>query len=376
MMQRNEITRVLFAGGGTGGHLFPAIAMAEELKQLNAQTEIFFIGTKGKIESKIVPAKGYTFHTIWISGFQRFISLQNILFPLKVIVSLIQSFVLLKKIQPTVVVGTGGYVSGPVVFVASAMNIPTMIQEQNSYPGITTRLLSQRVNEVHISFEQTRKYFKKNVKVFVTGNPTRPELTTVTKSAAMKYFGFDEALEKKNVFLFGGSLGASSMNEAMKSIIDELVKKKMRVIWQTGSVQFEQLKHHCKQFSNSEVWIAPFIDNIENAYAVADVVIARSGATSLAEITRLGKATILVPYPFAAANHQEENAKLFLEENAAELISDAHVKELLLGKILSILQNDEWKAELETNCRRLGKPNAGKELAQRVLQLAKNKTRQ
>jgi UDP-N-acetylglucosamine--N-acetylmuramyl-(pentapeptide) pyrophosphoryl-undecaprenol N-acetylglucosamine transferase len=244
-----------------------------------------------------------------------------------------------------------------------------MIQEQNSYPGITTRMLSALVNEVHISFEQTKKYFKKNVKVFVTGNPTRPELMTVSKSAAMKYFGFDELSAKKNVLLFGGSLGASSMNEAMKAIINELVQKKIRIIWQTGMQQFELMKKVCNSFSKDDVWVAPFIDNIENAYAVADVVIARAGATSLAEITRLGKAAILIPYPFAAANHQEENANLFLKENAAEFISDAHVKELLLGKIFSILHNEEWKSELESNCRRLGKPNAGKELAQRIMQL-------
>jgi len=366
----NKHLKIIFAGGGTGGHLFPALAIAEEVKNINPNAEILFLGTKGKIEANVVPKKGFRFQTIWISGFQRKFSLSNFLFPLKVFVSLMQSFFIIKKYQPNVVVGTGGYVCGPVAYVASLLNIPTLIHEQNSFPGITTRLLSSNATQVHLTFEVARKFLKRKDNIIVSGNPTRGELDNVNREDALKYFGFDSNNEKKTLLVFGGSLGAQTLNKAVLNLLDELDKNNIRLIWQTGKTQIEELQNGSLRYSKNELWISPFIERMDFAYAASDVVLCRSGATTLAELTRLGKASILVPYPFAAANHQVENAKMLLSENAAEMILDNNVSVELREKIFSLLNNDERRKELETNCKRLGKPNAGKEIAEHVIALA------
>jgi UDP-N-acetylglucosamine--N-acetylmuramyl-(pentapeptide) pyrophosphoryl-undecaprenol N-acetylglucosamine transferase len=362
--------KILFAGGGTGGHLFPAIAIAEYIKKDFPETEILFVGTRNKIEANVVPQKGFVFQTIWISGLQRKLSFSNFLFPLKVIVSLMQSFFIIKKFHPNVVVGTGGYVCGPIVYVASLLKIPTVIHEQNSFPGMTTRLLSNKATQVHLTFEAARKYLKQTENIFVTGNPTRAELDNVNREDAIKYFGFDSYVEKKTLLVFGGSLGASAINNAVVNLLDELVQNNVRIIWQTGKNQIEELQKVSLNYSKNDLWISPFIERMDYAYAIADVVLCRSGATTLAEITRLGKASILVPYPFAAANHQVENANVLVSESAAEMLLEKNISTELREKIFSLLNNDEQRKELETNCRRLGKPNAGKEIAESIIALS------
>jgi len=362
--------RILFACGGTGGHVFPAIAIAEEIEKKNSQIEILFVGTKNKIESRIVPERKFRFQTIWISGLQRNLSLTNLLFPLKVLVSLLQSFFILKKFRPSVVVGTGGYVCGPVVSVASLLNIPTVIHEQNSYPGITTRLLSKRATQVHLTFKVANNYLQRSDNIFVTGNPTRAELDTVNREEAMKYFGFDSSIEKKTLLVVGGSLGASTLNNAIVNLLDELTKNNVRLIWQTGKHQAKELQKISLKYSKNDLWLSAFIERMDYAYAIADMVLCRSGATTIAEITRLGKAAILVPYPFATANHQEENTKVLVKENAAEMILDKNVSTDLSEKIILLLNNDLRRKELETNCKRLGNPNAAKDIAEYVLKLA------
>ncbi|MDD8018214.1 MAG: undecaprenyldiphospho-muramoylpentapeptide beta-N-acetylglucosaminyltransferase, partial [Bacteroidota bacterium] len=321
---------ILFAGGGTGGHLYPAIAIAEEIKKKNPQARIVFVGTKKKIEARVVPQKGFEFFTIWISGFSRRLRLSNVLFPVKVVVSLIQSFFLISKLKPNVVVGTGGYVCGPILYMASLLRIPTVVHESNSYPGVTTRMLAYRMTKVFITFEGTQQWLSKNAKTELVGNPTRDILSKVTKTEGCAQFNLDP--NKKTIFAFGGSLGAATINNAMKYVVEDAIKNNYQVIWQTGE---QETTMEVPEHSNIKV--QQYIDNIEYAYAAADVIVSRSGATTLAEVTRLGKPIILIPYPFAAANHQELNAKTMVESGAAMMIDDKEVQKKLLPMVRQLL---------------------------------------
>lgn len=359
----------MIAGGGTGGHIFPGIAIADSIKKIDANADIIFVGTKGKIEERVVPKAGYKFKSIWISGFARSFDLKNLLFPLKVIVSLIQSFILIKRFKPDVVVGTGGYVSGPVVFVASLLGVPTLIQEQNSYPGVTTRLLSRFVDEVHISFEVTKKYLKRKDNVFLSGNPIRSGLKIYPKDEALKFFGLE--FSKKTLFVFGGSAGARSINNAMLEIIDELVEKGIQVIWQTGALDFETVEGKCKDMNAVKVF--KFIDEIDYAYSASDLVICRAGATTIAEVAYFGLPAIFVPYPFAAENHQYENARFLFEKGASEIILDGELKTKLKQKIFELLEDEKKLDEMRTKVKLFANPNAGDLIAKAILKLAEKK---
>ncbi len=362
--------RVIFAGGGTGGHLFPAIAIADEIKKLQPDSEFLFVGTKGKIEARVVPEKGYSFRTIWISGFHRSLRISNILFPLKVIVSFMQSISIIKDFKPDAVVGTGGYVSGPVLRAATALKIPTLIQEQNSYPGATTRLLAKKVNEIHLTFESSKKYFPGIEKVFITGNPTRGNLDNVDLSCAYQHFGFDQAEKLKTILVFGGSLGAHTINHAVEKYLEQLIQRNVRIIWQTGREDFLKAKDSAAKFSRNHVWVNAFIDRMDYAYAVSDLVVCRAGATTLAELTRLGKPALLVPYPHAAANHQVENAKALVEASAAEILYDDEVSKKLLSVLLNLIESTKLE-QMSIESKKLGKPNSAREIAQRVIKLAR-----
>lgn len=362
-------TRVIFAGGGTGGHLFPAIAIAEELKKLDPRAEILFVGTKDKIEAQVVPNKGFAFRPIWISGFHRGVSVDNILFPLKAGVALMQAKSIITEFKPSVVVGTGGYVSGPVLFAATLLKIPTIIQEQNSYPGFTTRLLARRVNEVHVTFEISKQYLKRKEGVYLSGNPTRSDLENVNITDAFNYFGFNQKEQRKTVLIFGGSLGAYTINKAVEKNLDEIMKKEIRLIWQTGKVDYSHFEQLSKKYPKSVLWVQPFINRMDYAYAVSDLVVCRSGATTIAELTRLGKPAILVPYPRATANHQTDNAKVLTSFGAAVMLNDNEVSDKFLHTVISLFDERRLK-EMSERSKQLGKPDAGKMIAQRVLQLS------
>ncbi|TAK59886.1 MAG: undecaprenyldiphospho-muramoylpentapeptide beta-N-acetylglucosaminyltransferase [Bacteroidetes bacterium] len=361
--------RVMFAGGGTGGHLFPAIAIADEIKRLEPNAEILFIGTKEKIEARVVPQKGYAFRTIWISGFHRSLRISNLLFPLKVLVSLMQSYAIIKQFNPDVVVGTGGYVSGPIVYMASMMKIPTLIHEQNGYPGVTTRLLGKRVDRVCLTFEQAKKYLPRQDNVVVSGNPTRSMLDNVNRNEACAYFGFDSAGAQKTVLVFGGSLGAASINEAMMQTLEHWAAHHIRIIWQTGKEDFERVKGATRRHDGKFIWVNAFIDRMDYAYAASDVVVCRAGATTIAELTRLGKPAILIPYPYAAADHQTENAKAMAESGAAVMVKDSEASTRLVELITSILQDSTKLNEMGNISKKLGKPRAGKEIANMIVEL-------
>ena len=360
---------VLFAGGGTGGHVFPAIAIAEELTKIDPAVRCVFVGTKNRIEARVVPAKGYEFHTIWISGFQRRFTFDNMLFPVKAVAALMQSFRLLRMLRPDVVVGTGGYVCGPVLFVASLMGIPTVIHESNSFPGATTRMLARRVSQVLITFDVTKRWLPKGVAAHVVGTPTRDELTTVTRDEAIRSFGFDGT--KKTLLVFGGSLGAASINIALAPSIAPLTEMGFQILWQTGKYPgADALQTH----GSDRVRVMEFIDAMSIAYAAADCVICRSGATTLAELTRLGKPAILIPYPHAAANHQELNARALADAGAAVMISDADAPEHLFGAVCDLLNNDDKRRTMSAHSSALGKPHAGRDIAQRIIALAQSES--
>ncbi len=359
--------RILFAGGGTGGHLYPAIAIAEELKALRPDVDILFVGTKGRIESRVVPEKGYSLKTIWVGGWSRRLSVSTILFPFKLMVSVLQSYVIIRKFKPHVVVGTGGYVSGPVLYIASLVNIPTLIQEQNSYPGITTRLLAGRADEVHVTFEITKRYLKKRKrKIKVSGNPTRAVLGTVRREHGAHFFELDP--KKRTVLVFGGSSGAARLNDAMLTIAEDLIAADVQVIWQTGIQDYARIKP-AAPLSNL-IEIVSFIDRMEFAFAASDVIVCRAGATAVTEITRVGIPAILIPYPYAAADHQLMNANAVAESGAALVVLEHELPGKLRSVLFDLLQNESKRKDMSKRSLTLARPGAARELAEAALRLA------
>lgn len=359
-------SHILIAAGGTGGHVFPALAIADELKKLKPDAVFLFVGTKDKIEARLVPQRGYAFATIWISGFHRSLRVSNILFPLKVVVAFIQSFFLILKFRPDVAIGTGGYACGPVLYLASLFGIPIVVHESNSYPGVTTRMLSNRATKIFIAFDATRQWLKRTDTVELVGTPTRELLGTVSQEDGLKFFGLNE--KKKTVLVFGGSLGAASINRAMEGLVEELAQAGVQFLWQTGksgAVLAETMNR------KNIGWVQPFIDAMENAYAAADVIVCRAGATTLAEITKLGKAAILVPYPHAAADHQTVNARTLAEADAAVMIPDAEVSVRLKQELSSLLNDDVKRLAMSEASRKFGKPDAGRVIAQKISQMIK-----
>ena len=363
---------VVFSGGGTGGHLFPAIAIADEVRRIRPDVSVTFIGTRGKIEERVVPERGYPFVAIWISGLRRAFAVENLLFPVKVAVSTVQSCVQLRKLKPDAVVGTGGYVCGPVVFAATLAGIPTMLQEQNSYPGITTRLLSSRVNEVHLSFASSMRYLHRTDNVRVTGNPTRAALTTVQRGDGAAHFGIDPA--KRTLLVFGGSHGATSLNNATLETLPALHRMDCQVIWQTGGKDYVRVRDAVRRADSGGAPVVKtfkFIDRMECAYAAADLAVCRAGATTVAELMRTGVPSILVPYPYATADHQTENARAMVDAGASLMIPDSELGARLAGSVIDLLNDTERLSQMAAHARELCRPNAATELAHAVLRLAR-----
>jgi len=363
-MKGSPIYRFVFAGGGTGGHLYPAIAVAEKIKELKPESEILFIGTKNRIESKVVPAKGFDFKSVWISGFARKMNLSNVLFPLKVFVSYFQSLFTLMKFKPRVAIGTGAYVAGPVISAASTLGTKIMLLEQNSYPGITNRLLEKKADQIHISYEDSKKYFRMVDIIKLTGNPIRPTLQLIDKKTAlatMKLSG-----DKKVVLIIGGSGGAKTINDAIAENIENFEKNNIQVLWQTGKYYYESYK----QFDSDMVKVMAYIDDMSAAYSSSDLIIARAGATTIAELSYLGLPVVLVPSPNVAANHQYKNAESLKKVNAAELVEDAKLNQEITEKIQTIINDVDKLNELKENIKKFSRPDAAKVVAESAIKLA------
>lgn len=371
MSSQNLKLKIVFAGGGTGGHLYPAIAIADELCRRCPQSEIHFIGTARGIETQVIPKLGYHLHLIAVRGVQRGRLWANIWVPVRLLWSFFQSMFILLKLRPAVVVGTGGYVSGPMLFMAAVLGIPTIIQEQNSFPGVTTRLLAKWVHAVHLTYEASRKYFKDQSKVAVTGNPVRSfQHLALSKADARLKFGLKP--DKFTVFVFGGSQGARGINKVMTEMAPKLLAlRTIQLLWSAGPQGILQAQTVCRE--KTELCAAhEFIHDMAAAYAACDLVICRAGATTLAEIAICGLPAILIPFPFAAAGHQETNARTLAELQAAEVILESELTgELLLDRVLFYFQNNNARQVLRENILRAARPNATSDLASAILALAK-----
>jgi UDP-N-acetylglucosamine--N-acetylmuramyl-(pentapeptide) pyrophosphoryl-undecaprenol N-acetylglucosamine transferase len=314
--------KFIISGGGTGGHIYPAIAIANALKNRFPNAEFLFVGASDKMEMQKVPQAGYEIKGLWIAGLQRKITLQNLLFPFKLISSLWKSYFIIKKFKPNVVIGTGGFASGPLLQMANILNIPTLIQEQNSYPGITNKLLSKKANAICVAYEGLERFFPKQ-KLFFTGNPVRQDLIDVE-------FKLDEAIEhfnldtnKKTLVILGGSLGARRINQLIEKELPFFLSKNIQLIWQCGKFYLDDYsKYSSNSDSKNAVQVHSYIDRMDLVYAAADLIISRAGASSVSELCLVAKPTIFIPSPNVAENHQAKNAQAVVNNNARLMINE------------------------------------------------------
>lgn len=357
--------RVIISGGGTGGHIFPAISIANALKQADPTVEILFVGAEGKMEMEKVPAAGYEIVGLPVAGFQRRLTFKNVSFVFKLIDSMIKARNIVRQFKPDAVVGVGGYASGPVLRVASNRNIPTIIQEQNSFPGLTNRILSKKVSKICVAYPGMERFFPAS-KILLTGNPIRSNLLqAITREDAAKYFGLDP--DKKVVFVTGGSLGARTINQGVLAGYDQLVKENVQVIWQTGKYYYREMKDAVPE--NDNIKLMAFVDRMEAAFALADVVVSRAGASVISEIALLGKAALFVPSPNVSEDHQTKNAMALVKEDAAEMVEDKQVSAALVHKILSLLKDEKRLAQLKNNVNKFAMPDAAKVIVDELFRL-------
>ena len=361
----NPPLRLVFAGGGTGGHLYPGLAIADEIRRREPEAAILFAGTAGKIEARVVPERGYPFAPIWISGFRRHLSAETLMFPLKLAVALGQSFFLLTRYRPDAVVGTGGYVSGPVLAAAQMLGMPTLLQEQNSVPGVTTRLLARHATEVHLAFDAARGFLQRTDNVFVSGNPTRETIGAMTRRAGAALLGLDPAAP--TLLVFGGSQGAAAINTVMITIARRLTG--VQILWQTGIEDFPRVREGLGG-EGEAVRISPYIDRMDAAYAASDLAVCRSGAGTLFELARAGVPAILIPYPHAAADHQTRNAEAVAAGGGAVLIPDRETGARLESTIRGLLADPPRRDAMARAVRRFGEQNATRVIADAVLRVA------
>ena len=357
---------IIIAGGGTGGHIFPAIAIANALKKKDNSIEILFVGAKGKMEMEKVPQAGYKIEGIDIAGFNRSSLIKNIGLPFKLIKSFIQVRKIVNHFKPDAVIGVGGYSSFPVLRFAQAKKIPTFIHESNSFAGKSNMLLGKKATKIFVAIDGMEKFFPAE-KLMITGNPVRTVIaqSAANKIEALRFFSLDGS--KKTVLIVGGSLGARSINEAIDMHLDELLKAGLQLIWQTGKPYADKAKQRCE--GKSGVWVNEFITQMEHAYAAADIIVSRSGAMTVAEECVVKKPVIFVPYPFAAEDHQTVNAKRLVEKNAAMMIKDSEVKEKLLQAILELASNDAKQMEMKNNISKLAITDADTRVADEVLKV-------
>ena len=359
-----ENPKFIISGGGTGGHIYPAVAIANELKSRFPEAEFLFVGAKDKMEMQKVPHAGYAIKGLWISGIQRKITFDNVMFPLKLASSMWNSFKIIKSFKPDVVIGTGGFASGAVLRAASMLNIPTVIQEQNSYPGITNKLLAKRANKICVAYENLERFFPKD-KMILTGNPVRQDLIEVAdKKEAIAYFNLDA--NKKTLLVLGGSLGARRINQLIEKELDFLLSQNIQIIWQCGKLY---LNDYSKYNKKDNVQVVAFIDRMDLVYAAADVVISRSGASSVSELCIVGKPTIFIPSPNVAEDHQTKNAKAISDKNGAILIKESELETQFETIFSDLISNESKKSELSQNIKKLAKPNATKDIVEEIIKL-------
>lgn len=366
-----EKTRIIISGGGTGGHVFPAISIANALRAINPDVDILFVGAKGRMEMEKVPAAGYSIVGLPIMGFQRKLSFKNILVLVKLGNSLLKASRLIKKFKPHAVVGVGGYASGPVLKIAANNGIPTLIQEQNSYAGVTNRLLAKKAIKICVAYDHMSRFFPAE-KIILTGNPVRQDLNDITGKIeeARSYFKIEA--DRKTILVLGGSLGAKTINQSIMDSLFRFTATDVQVIWQTGSRYFKEINSQVEKKNFSNVKVYDFISRMDLAYAAADLVITRAGACTISELCLVGKPSILIPSPNVAEDHQTKNALALIERDAARMIKDSDAFEVLVHSALTLVRNEKVLAELSDNIKKLAHRNSAKRIAEEVLSLVKN----
>lgn len=354
--------KVIISGGGTGGHIFPALAIADELKAQFPQISILFVGAYNRMEMVRVPQSGYPIKGLWISGFDRANMLRNLLFPFKLIWSVLQSFSILLQCRPNVVIGTGGFASGPLVFVASLLRIPSMLQEQNAFPGVTNKALASKAHIICLGSESAQSFFPKQ-KTVVTGNPVRAALhKTLSKEEGCRAMGLSS--DKLTLLVLGGSLGARKMNQLVEKHLNDIKLLDVQLIWQCGNLYAADYQ----SYSQQNIQVLPFIDDMSAAYAAADLVVSRAGALAISELCLLGKPTLFIPSPNVAENHQEKNAKALTDQDAAVMVTERDADMQFWTVLKELIQNETKRKMLGKNILAFAHPNATKEIVRNLTQ--------
>ena len=354
--------RVILSGGGTGGHIYPAVSIAKEIKKQYQNAEILFIGTERGLESSIVPAEGFKLMKIKVRGFERKLSLGNVLTVKESFVSLFKVSKIIRDFKPDIVIGTGGYVCGSVLLAAALMNVPTLIHEQNAFPGVTNKILARLVDIIAVNFSEAKKYFPKNNKVIVTGNPIRSNMMSISREEGLKEFGFSKELPV--VFVVGGSRGAKKLNESVLLLAKQCVtKKSFQMLHMTGETQYDDVM---KQYGSEGIAtdtqylkVMPYLHNMPHAMAASDIIISRCGASTLSEITATGKPSILIPYPYATDNHQEYNARALEKNGAAVVILERDLSaDILYSEVADMLNKPEKANQMKLKSKGMGRTDA------------------
>jgi len=360
--------RFIVSGGGTGGHIFPAIAIANALKEALPDADILFVGAKNKMEMEKVPEAGYPIEGLWISGLQRKLTLKNLSFPFKVISSLQKAGTIINRFKPDVVVGVGGYASGPLLRMAGRKGIPTVIQEQNSFPGITNKLLAKSVKRICVAYDGMEKFFPVE-KIVKTGNPIRKEVIDIKdkREKAAGIFNLDK--DKKTVFVVGGSQGAMSVNRSIQKNIDLFIKNDIQLIWQTGKLFAAEARKIVDEKKATCIRVVEFIKRMDLAYAMADVIISRAGAIAISEICAVSKPAVFIPLPSAAEDHQTKNAQALVDKEAALLVPDREAAEKLAPVVLDLINNDKKRQQLAENISKLAITDSAERIAKEIIQL-------
>jgi UDP-N-acetylglucosamine--N-acetylmuramyl-(pentapeptide) pyrophosphoryl-undecaprenol N-acetylglucosamine transferase len=365
-----ENLRIIIAGGGTGGHIFPAVAIGHALKRMQPGSQLLFVGAKGRMEMEKVPLEGFEIVGLDISGFNRSNLLKNITLPFKLLKSLIDARKIIKSFKPHAVVGVGGYASFPMLDTAQRMDIPTIIQEQNSYAGKSNKLLGKKADAICVAYEHMDHFFPKD-RIILTGNPVRKSIAqlSISKEQGQEWFGIDKT--KQTILVIGGSLGAKSINEAIDHHLADILKTGAQVIWQTGKPYYQQALTRAGDFGNVKVF--EFIREIDYAYAAADVVVSRAGALAIAELCIVAKPVIFVPYPFAAEDHQTSNALALVEHNAAMMVKDNEAEIELIKKLKHLISDTSLQELMSSNLKAMAIKDADERIGAKVIELAKSR---
>jgi len=358
--------KFILSGGGTGGHIYPAIAIANELKLQFPDAEFLFVGAKDKMEMQKVPQAGYEIKGLWIAGLQRKLTLQNLMFPLKLASSLLESKKIIKKFKPNVVIGTGGFASGPLLQAAGSAGIPTVVQEQNSYPGITNKLLSKKANAICVAYQNLERFFPKE-KIVLTGNPVRQDLIDIEskREEAIAFYNLDP--NKKTLLVLGGSLGARRINQLIEKELQNFLSQDVQVIWQCGKLYFEEYK----KYNQPNVKVVDFIERMDFVYAASDVIISRAGASSVSELCIVGKPVIFIPSPNVAEDHQTKNAQAIVDAKGAILLKESELNEQFNIVFEALLKDSGKQKQLSDNIKKLARPKATQDIVAQIVKLIK-----